>query len=83
MLSKNVCGSRVLGEMGFTIGTITLYMGSKSAICPSNNLLYHKCSKHIDIKCHLLENIMVAIYHNNRKNHYMGVLDIQYLEKYE
>ena len=42
----------VLGEMGLTIAPITLYMDSKSAICLAKNPLYHKRSKHIEIKFH-------------------------------
>ena len=42
----------VLGEIGLFIDPITLYMDSKSAICLAKNPLYHKRSKHIDIKFH-------------------------------
>ena len=45
-------GKGVLGEIGLEIDPITLFMDSKSAICLAKNPLYHKRSKHIDIKFH-------------------------------
>ena len=43
----------VMDEIGFDLdGPITLLMDSKSAICLANNPMYHKRSKHIDIKYH-------------------------------
>ena len=43
----------VIDEIGFDLdGPITLLMDSKSAICLANNTMYHKRSKHIDIKYH-------------------------------
>ena len=44
-----------MNEMQFQYDSpITLYMDSKSAICLANNPMYHKRSKHIDIKYHWL-----------------------------
>ena len=59
----------VLGEIGLDIDPITLYMDSKSAICLAKNPLYHKRSKHIDIKFHWIrekvlgDNIVVILEH--------------------
>jgi len=59
----------VLGEMGLFVDPITLYMDSKSAICLAKNPLYHKRSKHIDIKFHWIrekvlgDNIVVHLEH--------------------
>ena len=67
MQSKNACGSfkGVLGEMGLFVDPITLYMDSKSAICLAKNPLYHKRSKHIDIKFHWIrEKVLGELYWN-------------------
>ena len=43
----------VMSEIGFSYDSpITLFMDSQSAICLANNPMYHKRSKHIDIKYH-------------------------------
>ena len=43
----------VLDEIGLPLDRpITLFMDSKSALCLANNPMYHKRSKHIDIKYH-------------------------------
>ena len=42
----------MLGAMVLTVDPITLYMNSNSAICLAKNPLYHKHSKHMDIKYH-------------------------------
>ena len=55
--------------MGLFVDPITLYMDSKSAICLAKNPLYHKRSKHIDIKFHWIrekvlgDNIVVHLEH--------------------
>ena len=43
----------VMDEIGLSLDRpITLFMDSKSALCLANNPMYHKRSKHIDIKYH-------------------------------
>ena len=70
MLSNNVCGSRgVLSELGLTIAPITLYIDSKGAICLAKNPLYHKRSKHIDIKFHWIREKAMGDYPTVRLEH--------------
>ena len=55
--------------MGLTVDPVTLYMDSKSAICLTNNLIYHKRSKHIDIKYHWIREKIMGGYPIVRLKH--------------
>jgi hypothetical protein len=41
-------------ELGIEFGPVNVYMDNKSAIALANNPVFHKRSKHIDIKYHWL-----------------------------
>ena len=55
--------------MGLTIAPITFNMKSKSAICLAKNPLYHKRSKHIDIKFHWIRETKMGRYPTVRLEH--------------